>query len=246
MNVWRTWRLILMPPAAGARQMAVDEALLDACAAGPECFVPTLRFHAFTPACLSLGRFQPIEDVDLAACTRRGIVVVRRPSGGRAVLHDRCLTYALVAPIDAPPFAGGVRASAHRIGGALATGLHRLGADVSRAELQRRGHRSADCFAAPGSGEIVASGRKLAGSAQVRRGGAALQHGTIRLRADAGIPTGLLRSAGDPGVPPSALDTLLGRPVTFTEVAQAVTAGFKETFGVKVIGGPNPPTPFPR
>jgi lipoate-protein ligase A len=217
--------------------MALDEALLLACAANPAAFRPALRLYAFDPPCLSLGRFQPAGVVNIDACRARGIDVVRRPSGGRAVLHDRCLTYALVAPVDAPPFAGGVRASAERIGRALAAGLRWLGADVAAAPPPPRGRRPADCFAVPGAGEIVsAGGGKLAGSAQVRRGGAALQHGTVRLRSDAGDVTPLLRagpgSAARPSVAPAALDTLCGRSVGFDEVAGAVIAGFEEMFGV--------------
>lgn len=219
--------------------MALDEALLDLCAAGPERFAPVLRFYAFSPACLSLGRFQRIADIDPEACARLAIDIVRRPSGGRAVLHDRCLTYALIAPWEAAPFAGGVRASANRIGAALAAGLQRLGVNASPAGLQPRRRRPADCFAAPGEGETVHDGRKLVGSAQVRRGGAALQHGTIRLRSDMGTATPLLRDsdrADQLGSRPTALDALAGRYVTFTEAAQGVAAGFAQTFGITFTG----------
>lgn len=240
-SITSVWRLILSPPAPGARAMATDEALLDACAADPGRFPPVLRLYAFDPVCLSLGRFQRLADVDLTACARSRIDVVRRPSGGRAVLHDRCLTYALVAPAEAPPFAGGVRTSAHRIGEALAAGIRRLGAPVALASSPPRGVRPADCFALPGAGEVVSDGRKLAGSAQVRRGGAALQHGTIRLRSGAGLAAPLLRDRERQqpvaAVPPAALDALLGRPVTFTEAAAAVAAGFAESFGVMLAGG---------
>jgi lipoyl(octanoyl) transferase len=234
------WRLILSDAVPGARAMAVDEALLEACAADPDVFVPAVRLYAFDPPCLSLGRFQRTDDVDRDACRRLGADVVRRPTGGRAVLHDRCLTYALVAPVDAPPFAGGVRASAERIGAALAAGLGRLAGSVITAPAPARGHRPADCFALPGAGEVVADGRKLAGSAQLRRDGAALQHGTVRLRADAGLIAPLLRDspAAEATAGPTALDRLCGRPATFTEVALAVTAGIAETFGVRFCGRP--------
>ena len=219
--------------------MALDEALLESCAADPVRFVPTLRLYAFQPACLSLGRFQSSDGVDLDVCSRLGIDLVRRPSGGRAVLHDGCLTYALVAPADAPPFVGGVRASALRIGEALASGLRLLGADVSLAPPPARGRRPADCFAVPGAGEIVVGGRKLAGSAQVRRNGAALQHGTIRLRSDVGILARVLHEREDTSAstgPAAALDAFCHRPVTFTEAAQAVIAGFSAMFGVTLRG----------
>jgi lipoate-protein ligase A len=228
---------------SGARAMALDEALLRICADDPARFRPALRLYAFDPACLSLGRFQPAAAVDLDACRAHGVDLVRRPSGGRAVLHDRCLTYALIAPADAPPFVGGVRASAERIGRALAAGLRRLGAAIATAPSPPRGRRPADCFAVPSTGEIVsADGGKLAGSAQVRRGGAALHHGTVRLRVDAGDVTPLLRGepgpAARPSVAPAALDALCGRPVGFDDAARAITAGFEDLFGATLEASP--------
>jgi lipoate-protein ligase A len=234
------WRLILSPPASGSRAMAIDETLLELCAEGPENARPVLRLYAFEPACISLGRFQPLSDLDLDACGRRGIEVVRRPSGGRAVLHNRCLTYALVAPADSAPFAGGVRASAVRIGEALAAGLRHLGVAVSLAPAMPRGRRSPDCFAVAGAGEVVSDGSKLVGSAQVRRGAVALQHGTVRLWGGASDIGPFLRSdhtssiRRDPEY--TALDRLAGRGVTFTEAACALAAGFAQRFGARLVG----------
>ena len=232
------WRLIVSPSGPGARAMAVDEALLEACASDPAGFVPVLRLYAFEPPCLSLGRFQPAGEVDREACRRLGIDVVRRPSGGRAVLHDRCLTYALIAPVEAAPFVDGIRASAERIGGALTAGLRRLGADLTTSLPSRRHRSPGDCFAVPGAGEVVAGDKKLVGSAQVRRGGAALQHGTIRLRSDAGHAAAVLHGDPDRGAAGgrTALDALCGRPVTFTEAAQAVAAGIAAAFGATLRG----------
>src|SRR2546423_9952589 len=92
-----TWRLLLDPPAARAWNMAVDEFLLDCWAAvgAP----PTLRFYGWAPPCLSLGYFQPFGVVDVAGCRSLGVEVVRRPTGGRAILHDRELTYSLALPL---------------------------------------------------------------------------------------------------------------------------------------------------
>ena len=219
--------------------MALDEALLETCAAAPERFTPVLRLYAFQPACLSLGRFQPLTDVDPEACARLSVDVVRRPTGGRAVLHDRCLTYALVAAVEAPPFAGGVRVSAARIGATLADGLRPLVPGVAPASAPERGRRPADCFAVAGAGELVVEGRKLVGSAQLRRGGAALQHGTLRLRPDAGRLAGLLRYEHSDDITshgPTELDALCGRPVTFTEAAQAVAEGMARIFAVTLEG----------
>src|SRR2546430_16928890 len=89
-------RLLLAPPADGAWNMAVDEVLLDGVAAGSA--PPTLRFYAWSPACLSLGYFQPFSVVNLEGCRRLGVDVVRRPPGGRAILHDRGLAYSVALP----------------------------------------------------------------------------------------------------------------------------------------------------
>lgn len=227
------WRLIHSPPAVGAANMALDEALLAACAARPESFPPTLRLYTFQPACLSLGHFQATSAIDFDACLARGVEIVRRPSGGRAVLHDRCLTYALVAPLTSAPFAGSVPASVERIGAALAHGLHQLGAPVTMAGGRRpaTGGRPAACFAVTGVGEISGERGKLAGSAQVRRGAAALQHGTIRLQTDAGDIRPLLRAGATAGQT-DALDRVLGRPVSAAEVGAALLTGVAQTFGI--------------
>src|SRR5690349_2496197 len=90
------WRLLNDPPASGAWNMAVDEALLEGVASGRS--PATLRFYSWRPACLSLGYFQPFGIVDVSGCRARGVDVVRRPTGGRAILHDRELTYSLTLP----------------------------------------------------------------------------------------------------------------------------------------------------
>lgn len=231
-------------PSDGATAMAVDEALVDACAANPAAWVPVLRLYQFAPPCLSLGRFQSVTDADLDRCRARGIDVVRRPTGGRAVLHERCLTYAIIAAAGVPPFAEGIRRSAMAIGGALALAVTRLGATVALAPAPPRGPHSADCFAVPGIGELTALGMKLAGSAQLRRGGAALQHGTIRLRADAGHAAPLLHESRHPRAPSDAamasLDLLCGRVVSFAEAADAVAGGIASALDINLEPWPLP------
>src|ERR1700730_19299450 len=117
--------LILDDPAPGAENMRRDIALLHACAAGE--IDGALRIYGFAPPCLSLGRLQPESDVDLGAGGRDGVDVVRRPSGGRAVLHDQEVTYALVCRTTDPAFGGHVLESCARIHAAVARGLKTLG-----------------------------------------------------------------------------------------------------------------------
>src|SRR5512133_3127465 len=110
------WRLIKTTPASGAWNMAVDEAILEA--VGRRQALPTLRLYAWAPPCLSLGFAQPVRDVDQAALTRNGWELVRRPTGGRAILHTDELTYAVSAPPDEPRVAGSVLESYCRLAGA--------------------------------------------------------------------------------------------------------------------------------
>lgn len=132
-----TWRLLVDGPLDAAANMACDEALLESMAAGVA--PPTLRLYQWRPAALSLGRFQRSAAVDTAACARVGVSVVRRPSGGRALLHDSELTYALVAPAEHPRAGGAtVLESYRRISLALAAGLRRLGAAVELAPALAR------------------------------------------------------------------------------------------------------------
>jgi lipoyl(octanoyl) transferase len=174
------WRLLLDPPATGGWNMAVDEALLDGVAAGSA--PPTLRFYQWAPPCLSLGYFQPFEVVDVAGCLSLGVEVVRRPTGGRAILHDRELTYSVALPLRLLGDDGAVLPSYHRLSLALERGLNRLGAPVVLAPesaAQSDPDHGPVCFDRPSAHEILLDGRKLVGSAQVRRATAILQHGSI-------------------------------------------------------------------
>lgn len=175
-----TWRLLLDPPAKGAWNMAVDEVLLGGVAAGSA--PPTLRFYQWAPACLSLGYFQTFDVVDLAGCRRLGVDIVRRPTGGRAILHDRELTYSVALPLRMLGDEGAVLPSYHRLSLALERGLNRLGVPVVLAPesaAQPVPDHGPVCFDRPSPHEILLDGRKLVGSAQVRRATAILQHGSI-------------------------------------------------------------------
>src|SRR6202023_2378063 len=174
------WRLLLDPPASGAWNMAVDEVLLDGVAngSGP----PTVRFYEWAPPCLSLGYFQAFEVVDLDGCRRLGVDVVRRPTGGRAILHDRELTYSVALPASLLGHDGGVLPSYYRLSLALQDGLRRLGVPATLAPQSAASgppEHGPVCFDRPSAHEILLHGRKLVGSAQMRRGGGILQHGSI-------------------------------------------------------------------
>ncbi len=186
------WRLIRSGRDRGAYNMALDEALwqhyADRLEAG-ERPAPLVRLYGWEPAALSLGYAQRAErEVDFEACARLGIDWVRRPTGGRAILHDWGeLTYSLIAASDDPEFSGGVLESYRKISGALVEGLQGLGVAAELADKHRRGEdgaATAACFDAPSAYEVTWQGRKLIGSAQARRRGALLQQGTILLTVD--------------------------------------------------------------
>jgi lipoate-protein ligase A len=196
-----TWRLLTGFGTSGPLNMAIDEALLDSVIAGG---VPVVRFYTWQPATLSLGTNQALGEIDKAECEARGIGLVRRLTGGRAVLHQHELTYSVIARENDPRVSGGVVESYRKISAALVDGLQALGASVSlaapdkallRAMAVRRAvaleeaggtveDSNAVCFDAASAYELTAGGKKLVGSAQARRGGALLQHGSILLDID--------------------------------------------------------------
>ena len=179
------WRLIVEDsPRSGAANMAVDESIAEAAAAGD--VPPTLRFYRWQIPTVSLGRFQKIADVNEVRISQQGFDMVRRSTGGRAILHVDELTYSVAGPIAEPHMAGGVMDAYLRFSNALLSGLMSLGLSAEKAGARARAGRelSAACFEMPSAYEITAAGRKLMGSAQSRRQGYVLQHGSLPLRGD--------------------------------------------------------------
>ncbi|MGI6036610.1 MAG: lipoate--protein ligase family protein [Limnochordia bacterium] len=177
------WRLMIHGHRTGFWNMALDEALLEGVAAGAP---PVLRFYRWRPTTLTIGYFQNSEEIHWSACTSLGIDVVRRPTGGRAILHGEEITYSLILPEDWPGLPSGVTASYKVLAQGIVEGLRKLGLPVDLAPQPQGRHRrglgdTAACFDAPCWYEVVAQGAKLVGSAQTRRRGAILQHGSIPL-----------------------------------------------------------------
>ena len=210
--------------------MAADAALLDDVAAGGG---PALRLYRWVPPALSLGRFQPDDDVDVEACARFGVDVVRRPTGGQGLLHGCDLTYAVAMPLPAGP-AGSVDAVYRLLAGALIAGLAHVGVDAAIA--RHDGPAGPVCFAGQQGADLRVGDRKVCGSAQVRRDGAVLQHGSILLTRYPFDETDLLRPR--PGSVPVTRDQLrhatvtldeLGAPADPRTVADALIHGFITT-----------------
>lgn len=173
------WRLLHHGAATGPWNMAVDEALL---ASAAEDGVASLRLYTWDGPWLSLGYGQELTPARRAACAAAGVGVVRRPSGGRAVLHGADLTYTIAAPAHALP--AGLEASYALVVGALIRALAKLGIEARRGRPRPGSGRDFDCFANPAADGVWVGEKKLAGSAQCRRRGGVLQHGSIRLAPD--------------------------------------------------------------
>ncbi len=179
------WRLIIEEsPRSGAANMAVDEAIAEAAAEG--AVPPSLRFYRWHLPTVSLGRHQKAADVDEKQLAARGYDLVRRTTGGRAILHTDELTYSVAGAITEPLMSGGVMDAYLRFSNGLLSGLELLGLVANKAGARTRASRdlSAACFEAPSAYEITADGLKLMGSAQSRRRGYVLQHGSLPLWGD--------------------------------------------------------------
>src|SRR5881628_5304 len=219
------WELMLDPAGrSGAANMAMDADLLAEAARTGRAF---LRLYRFEPPCLSLGRNEPAAACyDRAAIARRGLDVVRRPTGGRAVWHEHEVTYAVAAPIAT---FGGLRAAYRAIHARLVAALRRLGVEATlAADRPRPPQRLGSCFAAPVGGEVLVGGRKLVGSAQVRGGGAFLQHGSILLDGSQEM-VGVVSRQSSVVSGETTLSAVLGRPVSFDEVAAAIVAAWDDS-----------------
>jgi lipoate-protein ligase A len=241
-----TWRLIIHGPAPGAWNMAVDEAMAEATAAGYA--PPTLRFYAWSPPCLSLGRHQPLHEVDVERCRLHGVDIVRRPTGGRAILHTDELTYSVVAPPSEALVAGAVMDAYHRISEGLVAGLRLLGVPAEEAPGSSRAGPdvSAACFEVPSAYEITAKGRKLMGSAQSRRVDWVLQHGSLPLYGDVTRIVDYLTLDSEEArhalretlrMRATTVEAVLGYRLGFNEAAEAMARGFAQALPVILTRG---------
>jgi lipoate-protein ligase A len=212
------WSLLLSPPLSGARNMALDEALLERAATTDRA---VLRVYSWATPTLSFGRNQAARRAyDPNRARTLGVDIVRRPTGGRSLLHSREVTYSVTAPVSR---LGSLRESYERINRLLVGGLERLGVTVEVAAPVERSlpPSAAPCFERPASGELVVGTRKLVGSAQWRDQGALLQHGSILIEDDQPLVSVLGDEVGSPQ-PAATLSAALGRTPGVDEVASAL------------------------
>jgi len=210
---------------------------------------PTLRFYGWQPPAVSLGYFQDFDkEVNEEFCREKRIDIVRRPTGGKAVLHQNDLTYSLVARGDHPLFPRGILGTYLVISRCIINSLLRIGIDAQ----METGHRylecddlKAFCFSVPSQYEILVKGRKICGSAQVRSNGSFLQHGSILLDFDpetiwASISMGnLARTAYLDHLRDSVISVndLLESRITADDFSSIVKESFEDVLNIKLCEG---------
>jgi len=238
------WRLIYSPAASGKWNMALDEVLLQSTAEKKS--PTTLRLYDWQPATLSLSFAPPAEVGDLDSLAAQGWGLVRRPTGGRAILHVDELTYSLTACADEPLLSGDLLESYRKISRALLAGLSRLSVtamgDKTYENTAVNYHKNPVCFETPSNYEITFEGKKLVGSAQARKYSGILQHGTMPIHGDITRITRALKftsvderaaAAGKLAERAVTLECVLGYAPGWNHVANAMVEGFTESFGVK-------------
>ena len=235
------WRVLVDPPADGPRNMAVDHALA-ACLNPGEA---VLRIYRWSCPTVSFGRNEPARDrYDPTLGRDANVEFVRRPTGGRAVLHDRELTYAAVLPLM---IRGGLRATYRLINRGLVEALCSLGVPAVTAvgRGSPAGLDSGPCFDEPAPDEVTVAGRKLVGSAQARLEGALLQHGSLLIGAgqerletlrgtSAGFRTGADAAETDESArvqAPTSLEEVLGQAPDWHHLVRSVISGLSDVAG---------------
>jgi lipoyl(octanoyl) transferase len=226
--------------------MAVDEALMTQVGEGKS--QPVLRLYQWSPPCVSLGRRQPLAGVNLERLRADGYDVVRRETGGWAILHTDELTYSVTLTPDDPRADGPILDAYRKLSQGLVAGLALLGvdADMQAASASGTHNLSAACFEVPSAYEITAGGRKLIGSAQSRPNGRVLQHGSLPLYGDIARVTRYLAFASEAArdqltaqlrAHATTLADVAGREITFAEAAGAMRAGFASALNLSLQAG---------
>lgn len=244
------WRLLLEDePRTGAWNMALDEAIMDAVAEGAA--PPTLRLYQWAPPCLSLGRRQPLEGVDLARLRADGYEAVRRATGGWSILHTDELTYSVAITPNDPRANGPILDAYRKLSAGLVAGLTALSVHAVMKPASASGtfNLTAACFEVPSAYEITAQGRKLIGSAQARPNGRVLQHGSLPLEGDIARVTRYLtfneeaerlQLAKHLRERAATLSEVARRAIPFAEAAEAMRCGFAQALNVTLT--PSAPT----
>lgn len=253
------WRLIKDSYHTGFMNMAIDEAIMIAHREG---FVPpTIRFYQWSPPAVSLGYFQDLQkEIDVDTCKNMGIDIVRRPTGGKAVLHDKELTYSFIIKESHPLVNGSILETYKKISGGIIRGLSYLGIKADLVPLREKlkstpsGNEAKSkiphsdiksiCFSVPSQYEVQVKGKKIVGSAQVRKREIVLQHGSLLIELEKdklfsvfNFPSAKIREKLKTGFKATSLEEILKKKINFTELSEILPRGFEEEFGARLVEG---------
>lgn len=251
------WRLIKDSYHNGFINMAVDEAIMIAHKNG--LISPTIRFYQWSPPAVSLGYFQDLKkEINVKVCQDIGIDIVRRPTGGKAVLHDQELTYSFIIKENDPLVNDSILETYKKISGGIIRGLSYLGIKaelvplrgklenhlLGRSDKARIHHLDfkSICFSVPSQYEVQVEGKKIVGSAQVRKGGVVLQHGSLLIKLEKdklfsvfNFPSVQIREKLKSKFKATSLEEILKRKIDFSELSNILPRGFEEEFGVRLV-----------
>ena len=243
------WRCLDTGFLTGYENMAIDEAIYMSCQ--EKKAPPTIRIYGWTPPAVSLGYFQKAENaVDLGACRRRGVDVVRRLSGGRSVLHHKELTYSIICGEGTPPLGSSVLETYKTISECLIITLRGLGLDVQwvasreKHAASQEKDKTASCFSSPSWYEITVEGKKICGSAQKRGEGVLLQHGSLLIDYDPELLAEVLHSRKSDGEflseirsSTTSINQHLPKKINFNQLKKLALKNFEDQLQISLIPG---------
>ena len=244
------WYFINSGPCSPSYNMAMDEALLDWHSEG--LIPPVIRFYEWNPATLSIGYFQSVEkEIDMEAVKGLGLGFVRRPTGGRGVLHEHELTYSVIVSESYPSMPATVTEAYRVISEGLLLGFQNLGLEayfsVPNTNEQKENlkkPKSAVCFDTPSWYELVVEGKKVAGSAQTRQKGVILQHGAILLDLDEDKLIQTFKFSSDEvrekvrnslSQKAVSINKIISKPITIEECKTAFKKGFADALEIELV-----------
>ncbi len=253
------WRLIKDSYHTGFMNMAIDEAIMIAHREG--LVPPTIRFYQWSPPAVSLGYFQDLKkEIDVDVCKNLGIDIVRRPTGGKAVLHDKELTYSFIIKENHPLVNNSILETYKKISGGMIRGLSYLGIKAELVPLREKlkstpsGNEAKSkiphsdiksiCFSVPSQYEVQVKGKKIVGSAQVRKREIVLQHGSLLIELEKdklfsvfNFPSAKIREKLKTGFKATSLEEILKKKINFSELSEILPRGFEEEFGARLVEG---------
>lgn len=253
------WRLIKDSYHNGFTNMAIDEAIMIAHREG--LVPPTIRFYQWSPPAVSLGYFQDlVKEIDVDVCKNLGIDIVRRPTGGKAVLHDKELTYSFIIKENHPLVNNSILETYKKISGGIIRGLSCLGIKAELVPLREKLKSSPSdneakskiphsdiksiCFSVPSQYEVQVEGKKILGSAQVRKKEIVLQHGSLLIELEKdklfsvfNFPSSQIRKRLKMRFNATSLEEILKKKINFSELSEILPRGFEEEFGARLVEG---------